>query len=269
MALTKETITRLASLVGISASDLTEKITSEDTVALDVPKLYSEEEKDTFGRNRFGEGKTAMREILVKDLREKYPDVKYTGKDVDKFMDAYKSAVLEDAEADPDSKVKELEETVATLQQKYENDITEREQKIKDLHNNNYRLSTTQQLVNMIDNDTVIPKGDIVTLFLSKHELEQSDDGTLVKKDGKVLKDELQSPIKLNDYFKSWVDDNKYIGQTGMGGNDDKGKPGDVKEFTKMSEAMDYFEEKGIDPMSEDAQKFLSEKKAETFDYNG
>lgn len=269
MALSKETITKLASLVGVSFDDFKAKIESEEEQSLDVPRLYTEEEKDTFGSNRFNEGKQAMKEIQVKDLREKYP-VSYSGKDLDKYMESYKQAVLEEAEVNPDKKVEELQKEMENLRNKYQDDMATKEDEIKKLQGSNYRLSTTQRLVSLLKDDTVIPKDDIVTLYLTKHELERGEDGTLIKKDGKVLKDELQNPIKLEEHFVSWVDDNKYVGKVGMGGDDKGNGSGEVKEFEKMSDFEAYCQENDIEMNSDEAQKLFEEKKVkEGFDYNG
>ena len=65
-----DTIKKIGEVLHIS--DFDAKLKSEKEETLEVPVLITEDEKNTFGTNRFNEGKKAASEILVKDLKTKH-----------------------------------------------------------------------------------------------------------------------------------------------------------------------------------------------------
>jgi hypothetical protein len=268
MALSKELKASLAALVGKTVEEFETALTTEEEVSFEVPKYHTQKDLDTYGTNRFNEGKTAASEIMVKDLRAAHPEIDYSGKKIDEFLKKYKDKVLVDADLKPDDRVVKLNKDLELLQKKYETDLGVKEQEIGNLKKHTFKLNTSHKVLALIPEKTVIPREDIVDLFNLRHEVREEEGKIVVYKDGQVLKNELQSPLELKNVVGTFLDSNKYVAKGGLGGVDDPGRVGADGKFKSMSQFMKHAETKGINPNSEEGIKLLNENKAEGFDYN-
>lgn len=266
---TKETLNSIANVLRISPDDFIAKATSEEEVTLDsIPvKLHTPDELTQFGQNRFSEGKNAMSEITVKELRQKFPDVKYQGKQMDGFLDAFSAWKVEQAGIDPNKQIETLQAEKSSLQQKLESDAQTFQGKIKELESNMFKSSMSMQVATHFPKESALNNDDLLTLFNAKYNPMKQEDGSIVwHKGNEPLKDELQNPIKTENVVKMFIDEGKYIPQAGMGGGDQGS--GFTGKFEKFSQFEQWAKDNNKEPMGEDALKYLTDNKAENFDMN-
>ena len=112
--LPKETKDKLVAL-GFDVSKLEEAVKSEDEQSLDVPTLYSEQQYNDFGGNRFKEGKNAFSEIKAKEIRDKFK-LQTESKDIDEVMNGIIEMKIAEVNKDPDERVKALKSDKESLQ---------------------------------------------------------------------------------------------------------------------------------------------------------
>jgi len=252
------------SKIGFDASKLIEAVKGEEEISLDVPTLYTEDQKNSFGSNRFNDGKNAFSEIKAKEYKTKY-GIEIDGKDLNKVIDH----VI-------DQKVKETGRKPNEQIDAYKLQVSELQTKLQDSINNTQKLETEFQgrlLKNEVDNilisatpdKTKIPKQDLLTLFNSKYGVQIQDGNQVVLQNNEVLKDTLLNPVPLKDVYASFLDNGKYVEKDGMGGADYEG--GSSAEFKNMDSFMKYCEKNNIEPMGSEGQKLLAEKKIKDFKY--
>lgn len=276
--LNKETNDKLVAL-GFNVSELAEAVKAETEKSLEVPnlkteddfsKLINEEDKKTFGNNRFNEGKGAMSEIKAKELKEKH-GIEIEGKDLDSVIDAYLSSKMKEAGANPSELAKEkkiLQQKIVDIEKNLSDKTAEFQSKLSSIDNRN-------QVNALIPDKTIIPKEDLVTLFNNRYRIALEDGRTIIYKGSEKLQDNRLEPLALKDVVASFIDEGKYLGAGGMGGDDDKGKSGGSAKFKTLNEFTDWCKKQDppINAVSEEGQKLLQEKKdesvsAEAF-YNG
>lgn len=265
--LNAETLKKIAGVLGLEVSDLTAKIKSDTEETLEVPVVYTQADYDAFGANRFNEGKTAMSEIVTKDFKVKHPEVQFTGKNLENWIEAFAdhraSEKLKEAKINPDERVKALEDDKKTLQTK----LTEAEGKVaqttKDFEQRMFQVEIRNQIISLIPDNTVIPKEDLVDLFLNRHRVAKEENGISVYKGSELLRDKQLNLLPLKDVVTQFTEN--YVKKTGMGGGNAGG--GFTGKFTKMSQFMDYCKEHNLEPMGQEAQNLLLDKKEANFDY--
>lgn len=265
--LDKTTISKLQAVLGID--NLAELIAAEETHVIQLPPIYTEEEKNTYGTNRFEEGKKAFGEIWTKDMKAKHPEVQYEGKNAEQFLAKYAEAKIAETGIEPEEKVKKFKAENEELRTKLQEAI-DKESEIKNTYEQKiFGLSTSQQIAQLIPEKTIIPRSHILTLFNSEITTEKDEDGKIYhKKGGEILKDAVGNYKTTSDVVSEFVDTNKFAQTGGMGGGDEGG--GSEKSYKSMSSFMDGMEKLGIEPMSAEGQKILIEsKKSEDFDVNG
>jgi len=111
---TKETLKKIADVLKLDVSVFEANLKSDKEETLEVPVLFTEDDKNSYGTNRFNEGKKAATEIAVKDMKEKH-GLDFAGKSLDAALEAFAEKKLADAKIVPDEKVKKLETENKTL----------------------------------------------------------------------------------------------------------------------------------------------------------
>lgn len=249
-------ITRLKAL-GFDPDALVNAVKAEAETVITIPDLLSREQASILSTNMrkdgFEEGKIAMREILVKDIKAK-TGVAIESKELDPVLEALKTAWGKPAANG------ELEKSLQELQRKYTTDLTEKENIIKQKASELFRLQLRQDALRHLPEHTVIDKDHILTLFTAQHEVEQHEGSTLVKRNGQVLKDSLQNPLSLEVAVKEFA--LPFAKKDGKAGEDDTGGAGNPKTFTNPEEHYNYWVKKGENPMDHmDTLKMLPGKK--------
>lgn len=259
----KETIKKIAEVLKLDVAKFEADLKSDNEVALEVPALYTEEDKTRFGENRFNEGKKAASEILVKDLKVKH-GLEFEGKTVEGFIEKFTEKVIADAKIAPDEKVKKLENENKELKSKVQEATEQVTAKEKEFADRLFQVETKTQILSHIPEKTIIPRDDLAVLFMNSHRVAKEDDRVIVYKGTEPLKDNVLNPIPLKDVVSQFAE--KYIDKNGMGGGDGGG--GATGKFTKMSQFMDHCKKNNIEPMGQAGQDLLSKNKEANFDYS-
>lgn len=239
--LVEETIEKL-NVLGLDVSKLTEAIQAEDEVSLDVPELYTKDQLDQFGSNRFTEGKTAMTEILAKSYAEKLelevPDS--DRKNLDKVIELYGNKVQSSASKNSEEWQQEKQSLQAKLQ-------AEQDAKTKlenDFKTKLFNIEVTAEANKLIPDNTTIAKDDINTLFFNRHSIEIDEQGRKVVKQGdKILKDNLENPISLEQAIKDFTAPYLSKGQGVAGKDETSGSSARFKDYNKY---LEYCENNGL-----------------------
>lgn len=258
--LNKETEEKLK-VLGFDVSKLTEAVKAENEVSLEVPALFTEKQKNDFGSNRFDEGKTAMSEILAKDIKKTFK-IDIDSKDINEVVKTYGEIKIKEL-GKPNEKIEALEHEKNELQTKLTDSLNTIKNMESDYNNKLFNVETRTKVLGMIPDNTVIPKDDIMTLFMTTHNIKNDNGRTIVEKDGQILKDNVLNPLEVSTVLNSFIDSKGFIKKEGMGGTDRSG--GGSAKFNNMAEFMEHCKTNNIEPMSKEGMKLLSENKSENF----
>lgn len=268
--LNKETKDKLVAY-GFDVSKLEEAVKAESEVSLDVPtlkteeefsKLISEEDKNVFGKNRFDEGKKAFSEIYAKEFKKKH-GVDVDGKDLDAVVDAFVAseiAKVSGSSAEFAAEKKLLQQKIAEAEANLVTKTAEFTTKLSS-------IEIDTKLKALVPKDSVIPADGVLSWYMGGRVLKniEGSSATGVFVNGELLKDSVLNPISIEDDFKSFMDVNKINVAGGMGGGDAAGASGGSAKFKSLNEFNDWCSKQDppVNPMSEEGQKLLTEKKDE------
>lgn len=263
--LSKKGIELLAGTLKLTVEDLTQVLTSEDEKELELPTLevftveefetFKETLKDSHGKSKYDEGKTASREMLLKEM-SKEVGFENTIKDPNEFISKFKDSILEKAKVEPNAKVQELETSLSNLQSK----LAEKDGEISKIQSENEARATklkVQSLLPDLSEKLGLSKEDTTTLFFNSGYEEKEG---VVYKDGKVMKDARENNLSLEDVVSTFVTERNWIDvkPTGRGGGA-QGSGSSSSLPKTLEEYESYIKEKGINAGSAEANALLSE----------
>lgn len=231
MELNKQLIQSIAKTYGISAEDLTAKLTSEEPQELELAgQLFTDAELQSRDSGKYNEGKKVGQERTVKDLKQKYGYELDGVKDIEGFMSHHEEQLKSKYSKNSNERVKELESDLTKQKQAYEQELENLKNSNNDLLGKYKKQASNNVLLSIIPENTSIKKEAIVTLFNTDYELEHENGVTLVKKNGEILKDpKTTDPLKVNDVFNDWLIKENYIAKpNGRGNGNDFGKNGKI-----------------------------------------
>jgi len=233
--------------LGVTADELAQAISDEQEVKLELPQgrfLTKEQEEtllDNHGKQRYDSGK-------AKATKEAFD-----GKSKDDFLNDYKASVLEEAKLEPNKKVEELQGSLKALQDKYENDIKEKEGLLSEKESSLKKIETTSKigsaLPELIDG---ITKDVAITMFNATHE--EKEDG--IYRNGQLLKNDLQTPLNLEEAVESFVTERNWKKQEVKGHGGKKPGANGAKPKT-YQEFQEYCKSKNISEGSLEAKQYL------------
>ena len=266
-----DTIKKIGEVLHIS--DFDAKLKSEKEETLEVPVLITEDEKNTFGTNRFNEGKKAASEILVKDLKTKH-GIESDSKSIDTFLEKYSEKVIADAKIKPDEQIEKFKKEAGELRTKLQAAEQEHTKTKSDYESKLFDVQTTSEIRSFFPDKTAdgkpiaysLPVNDLVDLFKLRHRVANEDGSTVVYKGTTRLNDKVLSPIPLKDVVAQFAE--SYVAKGGMGGGDNGGGGGAAPKFKTASEAYKYLKDHSIEPLSNEGLKLLNENKDAGFDPN-
>lgn len=248
--LPKEQMDAIAGMIGIKADVFAQAFSDEQEVKLELPEgrfLTTDQEetlKDNVSKKKYDEGRAKER----KDAFE--------GKSKEEFLNDYKKTIIEEAKIEPKKQVEALQQSLEDLQKKYTQDIEAKESIIKEKEISLSKLNRSSKLQGLIPNyKEGMNFADAKTIFEATHEVKE--DG--VYRNGELLKNDLQSPISLEDAFKGFVNERGWSQETprGNGGGStltySGGEPKNYEEFEK------YCESQGIKMGSQVANEKMQE----------
>ncbi len=271
--LNQETKDKLQGL-GFDVSKLEEAVKADEEKSLEVPTLFkeqgiTEDQKITFGNNRFEEGKNAMSEIKAKELKSKF-SIEMDGKNLDSVLDEIIKVKVKESSGDPDKRVETLTTEKETLQKTILKLQQDAQAKESEFSSKLFNIGVREQVKALIPSEGMkVGQEDLTTLFLNGHSVakDETTGRTIVKKGEEVLKDATTlEPLELKQVVPTFLDQGNYKIKNGMGGTDTSGSGGsDIPKFKSTDEFMTWAKGRNLNPMSSEAQKILAENKAEDY----
>lgn len=236
------------------------EITNDDVI-LFAKSDYEARQKNLLNEE-YKKGKIAEREMLAKDIKEKYGLNDVEGKDFDKIFETFKEKTLTEAKIAPSEKIKTLEKDIELMRNNFK---TLEEEKLKII--NEY---STKEKKSKIDNAlfTMIPdnavndkftRQDLLILFKANgYEPDLDESGKIiVSSNGEILKNKTTlEPLEVKDVLNGFIEAKGFIK------TEPTPKPGDKTPKGNTSLELFYKEMEGK-PQAEvmrELQKRIAEK---------
>jgi len=262
MKLNKEFISKIASVYGITAEDLTAKLTSEKEEDIKLPgQLFTEEELKTRDSSKYNEGKEAKEEMLVKDAKKQL-GYDFEGKSFEQFLSHHNDNLKTKYSKNSNERVGELEKDIDKLKRTYEQEIETLKGSNTDLLGK-YKKQAARNTLLSIMPETTLKSDAIITLFNSEHQVEEENGKMIVKQNGEIMKDaKTTSPLELSNIFNDWLVKENYIKTTpGRGTGSEFGGEGlngikSITEFQKQWQKQNPDQSLNTPKYSEDYAKW-------------
>ena len=263
----KEDLAKIAEITKIPVADLEKAIAEKDEVALTLPDglvTYTPAELTQLKANEYKNGKAAGVEMAVKETREEL-GLDFQGKTIKGLLEAHEKKVLADAKIEPEKKVTELTEQIATLKKTVgtlEAAISEKDKAVKTTKIEAEASVLFPELENF-------SRKELLTLTRSAGiDFDVNDEGKLVvMKDGKVVQTKTGDPedprAVVNEFLTSKklvADQQKPAGRGGSGGG------GPVKP-TSYKEAKEVFEAQGKSVQGQEFNEYVTQLKKDNPDF--
>lgn len=256
----------LEKLSAYLTDDKTEvELAAEPLHILDETRLT--ELKTTLKKDGYEEGKTAGSEMTVKELKKKW-GIEKEGKSIDSLFGYVNEKVLSDAKIEPEKKVKELSESLATLQQTLQQKesewsglIQQKDQTIKSIKSEAILLQSMPKVEGYKTNHLLAAfKSDGFGIDIDEN------NNVVPVLNGKPLKDQYEKPLPLDKVFSDWMTNSGFTAAQGGGGRGaGNAFPAGGSQFKTESDMFKYMEQNKIDPTSpqgkEMIDKFYADKK--------
>jgi len=197
----------------------------------------------------YEEARTPIKEMTMKELRD-LTGLEFEGyKDPKKFVETFKNHVLSEAKIEPNKKIEEYKSSLEKLQSQYEQDISFKDQLIKQKESALKDVYIESKLSSMFPKEILIKPDHAAKLLKMDYSIDLDENNNLkFMKNGVEIKDKLEKPIPHEQIINDYVQQNNWIPATdGRGGTDGGTKTGDFKD---INELMKYMEENKIDPTS-------------------
>jgi len=253
----KATIDQIAGALGLNAEEFATGFTSEKEVELKLnegrflTKQQEETLKDNHGKSRYDAGAEASRDMTLKEM-SKMVDFEESIKDPKKFIDAFKTKILENAKVEPNKKINDLESSITNLQSK----LVEKDEDYLNLQkdfNIKQLKFDVKSFIPDIPDSLGISKDDATNLFFLSREVKDGQ----VFKEGNVIKDSLENPLSIHDAVDSFITEKGWnLVPKGRGG----GAQGQGNVIPKtMEDYQSTLKDRGINEGSAEANALLQE----------
>lgn len=217
--------------------------------------------KTTLKKDGYEEGKLAGGEMFARKLKQSFGlnGDDYPGKDLDSVTKILKDKVLADAKIEPEKKVKELSDSLQSLQQtlqskesEFNSLLTQKDQTIKTIKTEAYLL-------------TAFPKVDgykpnhILAAFKSDGYGVDFDDNNqpIPVHNGKVLKDQYEKPVELNKVVTEWLTSSGFQQQQTPGRGAGNNYSATGSQFKTENDLFKHMEQNKIDPTSPQGKEMI------------
>jgi hypothetical protein len=212
--------------------------------------------KDTVKRAGYNEGKTPHLEMEAKRVKEKF-GIDVEGKNFDNIFESFKTKTLADAKIAPDKKVSELNESLTNLQKKYTTDLGVKDQEILKKDGEIAGFKTDSSIAKHLpDGLKGVNQQQFTTLAKSAFGFGTEDGSFVIKKNGKIMKDNMEKNIAPKDALTDFATLNGWIDKSGRGGGDNNGGSSEHK---TIKDVFKHLKEKNIDPYGDEGQKIIDE----------
>lgn len=254
--LKSETISKLASVLKISAEDLQAKLSSEKEEDITLPsgEFFSDEELKTRDKSKYIEGKDAGREMFIKDIKK---DLGYEidSKDINDILSHHETQLKTKYGKEPNERVKELESDLEKVKKAHESELEQFKSQNETLLSKVKQQKVKNNLLSLMPKETTISSNAIITLFNSEYSILEEDNNEFIVKNGEKLKNpKTAEPLKLENVFNDWLLQEKYIKTApGRGGDNEFGKSG-FNGVNSISEFQKQWQKKNPDVSLNDPQ---------------
>ncbi len=270
--LNQETLAAIAKAVNIDASELASKIASEqeEELSVDVVQTFTsdswqklQETIDSEKAAKYNEGRNVASRQLVRDWKEK-TGVSFEGKNPEDFLPAYKDHILNEADKNPDERIKALQKDIKILQ---EDTLPAKNEEIKRLSGVIQDGRIKERVYKHIPDS--LPKGmtkdDAYIIMRNQMSFSLDEENReVVMIDGEVLKND---STRENKTFSDAITDfsvkrdwrRTEVGRGEEGGGEPLEPTSDYKKMRKSSDLYAYMEEKGINPSSIEGKEIVQE----------
>ena len=231
-----------------------------DEIKIDFDGLLrTKAEEDSFIENHKIDARKEGEELSVKKYREEYG---FSGRSIDKLIDAVKAKTLEESKAEPNEQIKKLQTTLADKETALQAAIA----KATDVETNFLSYKNQSKIDQTIDSlipvNTVLPKEDMKLILKNKLSFDISENGNVVVKDqmGNVIKnqttaDAMAASDIVSDFFKT---NQSYL--KGIEGGRGHGDSGSASKKQSIDEFINEQAEKGVSPNSKDFNDELNKR---------
>lgn len=235
MALTEQSIEKMAGLAGVDTQQLKDAIASEQETDVELPegrKAFNPDEFDQLVDNTIEEKKPDMKsawqeEFSRKTAKELGLELSHeAAKDFKTVAETYKDKALKEAKLTDSEWKQKLDKTASEKDQL----INEWQQKAQTLEQQNESLKLDTQISRSIESNLedgkVVSKADRIDLFKARNEVGKDDMGRVVVKNkmtGQIYVDDKKNPLSLESVVKDF--DKNYTSQSspGRGGSEQPG----------------------------------------------
>ncbi len=242
-----ENMTQIETSLGLAEGTLQEAIASADATKIEIPTgkfidtekhvIKTTEDQEVFIKNIRDEANNAGREMLIKETRNNL-GYEFDGKTMDNLLKAHADKILKDAGTEPDAKIQEQAVDITKLQ----GVNADLQETINGLNlastQKDSKLKNESDILSSIEGELILPKMDIMTLFLTRYEVGMEDGKQVLKQGGAVLKNDLREPLTIQDIMPKFLEPYIKPVEGGAGGGDSTGggKEGTLEAFVKEME---------------------------------
>lgn len=270
MALKKEALTKIATLLKIKQADLEAAIKDEKEIDVTIDEkltVLSEAEVTTLKNNEYNNGKEKGVEMAVKEAREKLK-LEFQGKTIDGLVEAAQKKAVADAKVEPNEKVTQLEQKVTTLQttvQDYEKQIAAKDTEVDRVHVNSELI---KHIPAFGENGPAMTHDDVIAMMeRSGFTFKRENGKTITYKDGKQVQDKLSNAKEAKDVLTEFMVEKKLITKEltpgGRGGSDAKPAGG----YSKLSEIKAKFIAEGKSQLGDEFSSAVEAAAKENKDF--
>ena len=272
MALSQADLQVIQTVFGKTAEELSGALSSDQEVSLGLRlngRVISQEDERLLKETSVKQGKEIGYKEVAKNLGielesgEKDPVIiadklksSITTTLVDKYKNMQPTEELELAR----SKAEEWENKYNKLNGTYEetkNSVTEWESKYSKLEGDIRQKDVNNTILKTFPEKMKMDRSDALLIARNAFEFEQTENGLIAKRNGQIVTDAVGNPEKIDNVIASFVEEKKWIKQSGMGGTD-RSSTG-MPKFEDYDKAIAYVREAGKDPMSPEGSKMLKE----------
>lgn len=258
----QELINTLADALKVDAKMLATELEKEKDINIKLPKLnaFTDDELSTRDANikksSYDEGVTVGFDKSAKKLKE-VSGVEIEGLDISKIANAISKKANKDAKIEPNTKIEELNKSIAKLQ----GTVTSLESEKETIANNFNAYKSETQILSEIPTNKAGLSNKTVLIEMKANGYEFTKEG--VTKDGELLKDNLQNPIKRKDVFNQFLNDKGWleVEKKGRGGKDESGT--NFTSIKTIEDYQNYCKSNNIDALSEEGKAVLIEARKE------
>lgn len=270
MELNKDLISNIASVFGVTAEDLTAKLTSDKPEELKLAgQLFTDDELKSRDSSKYNEGKQAQEEMLVKQAKK---DLGYDfeGKSFDQLLKYHEEQLKGKYSKNSNERVSELEKDIDKLKKAYEADIEKLNSENQSLSARYKEQENKNYLLSIMPKETALKPEAVITLFNSEFSIDTEEGKKVIKRNGETLKNEkTASPLDVDSVFNDWLVKEKYVtAKPGRGDGNEFGKHGintkSISEFQKQWQKQNPDDSFNTPKYQEDYAKWRKENKEVT-----